>query len=296
MVTRESWLAGSSWSLRSMFGTAASLAGIQNRVNASIRNCATNSQMRLSTIGIEANSPNRRTSTTTIVLRRSNRSANAPASGPSTIAGSSRNSRTPPRAKLAAANPLTSEVAVAVIASRPSQSPKLDSDIDSHSRRKSRTRRTARSLATSPTAPIPLSTGASGGTGTPADGSPSTGGVVRSAGCASTASSRGGVGSDGIRTPGVGGGRTLSLGGLTVPAGADVPGTFPPGREPGYRRLGFSPMAADEQSTDVSGLLGPGHLPPLRRRTGPPLRRPGRPARRRRPRSRWSISAAARAP
>ena len=45
-------------------------------------------------------------STTTIVLRRSNRSAKAPASGPSTIAGSSRKSSTPPRAKLAAANPL----------------------------------------------------------------------------------------------------------------------------------------------------------------------------------------------
>ena len=45
-------------------------------------------------------------STTTIVLRRSNRSAKAPASGPSTIAGSRRKSSTPPRAKLAAANPL----------------------------------------------------------------------------------------------------------------------------------------------------------------------------------------------
>ena len=42
----------------------------------------------------------------------------------------------------------TSEVAVAVIASRPSQSPKLDSDIDSHSLRKSRMRSTARTLAT----------------------------------------------------------------------------------------------------------------------------------------------------
>src|SRR3712207_8888500 len=52
---------------------------------ASIRNWATKSQIRLSTSGMDANSPNRRTSQTTIVLRRSNRSANAPASGPRTI-------------------------------------------------------------------------------------------------------------------------------------------------------------------------------------------------------------------
>ena len=57
------------------------------------------------------------------------------------------------REVLAAAKPSTSEVAVAVIASRPSQSPKLDSDIDSQSLRKSRTRSTARTLATSPTDP-----------------------------------------------------------------------------------------------------------------------------------------------
>ena len=42
---------------------------------------------------------------------------------------------------------------MAVIASSPSQSPKLDSDIDSQSLRKSRTRSTARSFATRPTAP-----------------------------------------------------------------------------------------------------------------------------------------------
>src|SRR4051812_19951105 len=136
-----------------MFGTAASLAGIQNSVKASIRNWATNSQIRLSTIGIEAKSPNRMMSTTTIVLRRSNRSANAPAKGPRTIAGSNRNSSTPPSAKLAAVKPSTSEGAGAGVGSRPSQSPKLDRDIESQSRRKSRTRRTARSLATRPTAP-----------------------------------------------------------------------------------------------------------------------------------------------
>jgi hypothetical protein len=106
-----------------------------------------NNQIRLSMIGIEANSANRMMSQTTIVLRRSNRSAKAPASGPSTIAGSNRNSRTAPSAKFLPAKLSTRDVAVAVIASRPSQSPKLDNDMDSHSLRKSRTFRTARILA-----------------------------------------------------------------------------------------------------------------------------------------------------
>ena len=238
VVTRDNWLAGSSWSLRSMLGTAASLAGIQNRLIASMRNWATNSQIRLSTSGIEANSTNRMMSVTTIVLRRSNRSANAPARGPRTIAGSRRNSSTPPSAKFAAAKPSTSDVAVAVMASSPSQSPKLDSDIDSHSLRKSFTRSTARSFATRPTPPMPSpGTAASGvvalssagaptavpacavscsvsgaaaspGTGVPAGGRPSAGTVVRSTGRASAASSggsAGGVGSDGMGAPRVGG-------------------------------------------------------------------------------------------
>ena len=118
-MTRESWLAGSSWSLRSMFGTAASLAGIQNSVNASIRNCATNSQIRLSTSGIDANSPNRMMSTTTIVLRRSNRSAKAPASGPEDDRRQQAEEQHAAEREVRAANPSTSDVAVAVIASRP---------------------------------------------------------------------------------------------------------------------------------------------------------------------------------
>jgi hypothetical protein len=81
-----------------MFGTAASLAGIQNRLIASMRNWATNSHTSSSTIGIEANSAKRSTSETTMVLRRSKRSAKAPASGPSRMAGSSRNSSTAPSA------------------------------------------------------------------------------------------------------------------------------------------------------------------------------------------------------
>ena len=108
VVTRESWLAGSSWSLRQHVRDGGLLGRDPEQADASIRNGATNSQIRLSTIGIDANSANRLTSATTIVLRRSNRSAKAPASGPSTIAGSSRKSSTPPSAKLAAAKPLAS--------------------------------------------------------------------------------------------------------------------------------------------------------------------------------------------
>src|SRR4051812_14311674 len=213
-----------------MFGTAASLAGIQNSVKASMRNWATNSQTRLSTSGIDANRPTRMMSTPTMVLRRSKRSANAPANGPSTIAGSSRNNSTPPRAKLAAANPLTSEVAVAVMASRPSQSPKLDSAIDIQSRRKSRTCNTARSLPIRPTASDPVGCAGSAtdpsagsppaacapsgaGVGTaagtaavPGDGSPSSGIMIRSTADTPDPSSgdgAGGSGSDEMGAPGV---------------------------------------------------------------------------------------------
>src|SRR3954447_20022616 len=199
-----------------MFGTAASLAGIQNRLIASMRNWAMNSQTRLSTSGIETKNPKRRKSATTIVLRRSNRSANAPASGPSTMAGRSRKISTAPRAKFLPAKLSTSEVAVAVIASRPSQSPKLDSAIDSQSRRKSRTRRTARIFATRPTAPIssPGCSSASGarasaGTGAPPGGRPSGGTAVRSSGCAagpSTGGCAGRGGSNLIGAPGSEGG------------------------------------------------------------------------------------------
>ncbi len=80
-------------------GTDASLAGIQNSDTASIRKEAISSQASVRTTGMEANRPNRRMSQTTIVRRRSNRSAMAPASGPSRIAGSRRKTSTPPMAK-----------------------------------------------------------------------------------------------------------------------------------------------------------------------------------------------------
>src|SRR4051794_14926019 len=257
-----------------MFGTAASLAGIQNRLIASMRNWATNSQTRLSTSGIETKNPNRRRSATTIVLRRSNRSANAPASGPSTMAGSSRNSSTAPSAKFLPAKLSTSEVAVAVMASSPSQSPKLDSAIDSQSLRKSRTRRTARIFATRPTAPI-SSPGcssvsgarASAGTGVPPEGRPSGGTAVRSSGCEagpSTGGCAGRGGSDLIGAPGSEGG------GWSRPLG-HAHGT---GR--GRR---FPALSVNGRRPSVGSIRGLGSrdVPAVLRRARPPVRRAARP-------------------
>jgi hypothetical protein len=99
----ESWLAVSTWSgRRSRLGIEASLAGIQNSAQSSIRKVAANSQASSPTSGIERNSAARSTSQTTIWCRRSSLSASAPASGPSTIAGSSLVATTPPSAKLCA--------------------------------------------------------------------------------------------------------------------------------------------------------------------------------------------------
>ena len=76
------------------------------------------------------------TSPTIIVIRRSSRSASAPASGPNSSAGSSVASHTPTTAEpLAAAPPEASEGASAVSATMLSQSPRLDRDNAIHSRR-----------------------------------------------------------------------------------------------------------------------------------------------------------------
>ena len=75
-------------------------------------------------------------SPTIIVIRRSQRSASAPASGPNSSAGSSVASHTPTTAEpLAAAPPEASEGASAVSATMLSQSPRLDRDSAIHSRR-----------------------------------------------------------------------------------------------------------------------------------------------------------------
>ena len=102
VVTRLTWFADSNWSRRTRLGTVASFAGIQNRLAHSIRNDATSSHHSVPTSGIETNSANRVRSATTMVRRRSNRSANAPATGPNRTDGSSRTTRTPPSAKFAA--------------------------------------------------------------------------------------------------------------------------------------------------------------------------------------------------
>src|SRR6266480_1206546 len=69
--------------------------------------------------------------------RRSSRSATAPASGPSSSAGSREVSQTPPTAALCAATPCPARSEARVdSATRLSQSPRLDSDVAIHSRRK----------------------------------------------------------------------------------------------------------------------------------------------------------------
>src|SRR5690348_6079549 len=79
----------------------------------------------------------RSTSLMIMFIRRSSRSATAPASGPSSRAGSSDVSQTAPTAEAWAATPrLARIVASAVSASRLSQSPRLDSDVAIHRRRK----------------------------------------------------------------------------------------------------------------------------------------------------------------
>ena len=174
-------------------------------------------------------------STTTIVLRRSNRSAKAPASGPSTIAGSSRKSSTPPRAKLAAAKPLTSDVAVAVIASRPEpvaearqrhRQPQLAEVADPQHRAQlgdqpdRPQRAVGRAVDRGPSGDRSVRRHAA--TGGRAAGRPPA--ARPPAGCAppvGPGGGAGGVGSDGIGTPGVGGGEVRPSAAFTVPGGSD---------------------------------------------------------------------------
>ena len=146
-----SWLAPSSCSGGTRLGTEASLAGIQNRLTVSMKNEAMSrytSEVPLlatePTSGIDRNRVKRRTSQTTIVRRRSHRSAKAPASGPNSTAGSSRKTRTPPVAYAFPWKDSTSCVASAVVARKPSQSPKLLRTSAEYSLRKLSLRRAAR--------------------------------------------------------------------------------------------------------------------------------------------------------
>jgi hypothetical protein len=99
------------------------------------------------TSGIEAKSRNRSTSQMTMVQRRSKRSANTPAIGPSTSAGSSRMAITPPKAAPWAVLPSTWEAAKTDVASRPNQSPKEAAPSTIQSRRNGVIRSTERMAA-----------------------------------------------------------------------------------------------------------------------------------------------------
>src|SRR5258708_2837326 len=149
VVNRLSWLACSSLSAGTRFGTVASLAGVQNSEAQDARNCTVYAQVSSFTrwslrfSGMDRYSKARTTSPTIMVMRRSKRSATAPASGPRISAGSSETSQTPRPAALCATAALCGvrpcparSYASAVIASRLSQSPRLERDNAIHSRRK----------------------------------------------------------------------------------------------------------------------------------------------------------------
>ena len=137
VVSRLSWLARSSLSLGTRFGMDAEVAGLQNWVATPARNLATKIQARLGNSGMDRNSRPRITSPTIITIRRSSRSATAPASGPNSSAGSRVTSHTALTAEpLAARPPEASEGASTVSATILSQSPRLDKDNAIHSRRK----------------------------------------------------------------------------------------------------------------------------------------------------------------
>jgi hypothetical protein len=80
------------------------------------------------TTGIDTKSVKRSRSPTTIVLRRTSRSATTPAIGPRTIAGAMRRMKTPETARYWPTPSRASSAARAVVASRASQSPKLESE------------------------------------------------------------------------------------------------------------------------------------------------------------------------
>src|ERR1700761_3602465 len=117
----------------------AEAAGFQNWDAMPARNLATKIQVRLGNSGIEMNSRPRITSPTTMVTRRSSRSASAPAIGPSSSAGSSVTTQTPLIDDvLARLLPCVTDGASATSARIDSQSPRLDSDSAIHNARKGR--------------------------------------------------------------------------------------------------------------------------------------------------------------
>src|ERR1700733_3119701 len=127
------WLARSSLSLGTRLGMLAEAAGFQNCDAIPARNFATKIQVRFGNSGIEMNSRPRITSPTIIVVRRSKRSASAPATGPSSSAGSSVTTQTPLTAVACARlPPCVTDWASDSRARIDSQSPRLDSDSAIH--------------------------------------------------------------------------------------------------------------------------------------------------------------------
>src|ERR1700761_7090021 len=132
-----SWLARSSFSLGTRFGIVAAAAGFQNCDATRARNFATKTPVRFGNSGMEMNSRPRMMSPTIIVTRRSSRSASAPASGPSSSAGSRVTTQTPLIDEVfARLLPFVTVGASATSARIDSQSPKLDNDNAIHSARK----------------------------------------------------------------------------------------------------------------------------------------------------------------
>ena len=121
----------------------AAAAGFQNCDATPARNFATKIQVRLGNSGMEMNSRPRITSPTTIVIRRWNQSASAPATGPRSSAGSSVTTQTPPLARVfARLLPFVTDGASQSSARIDSQSPRLDNDSAIHSERKGAMERT----------------------------------------------------------------------------------------------------------------------------------------------------------
>src|ERR1700733_5595373 len=127
------WFARSSFSLGTKFGMVADAAGFQNCDATPARNFAMKIHVRFGNSGMETKSRPRITSPTIIVIRRSSRSASAPAIGPRSSAGSSVTTQTPPLAKVfARLLPFVTDGASQSNARIDSQSPRLDSDSAIH--------------------------------------------------------------------------------------------------------------------------------------------------------------------
>jgi hypothetical protein len=120
------------------FGTSASFAGNHTSVAISRKKVTAYKVGMLATKGTVAISAARARSDTTMALRRSMRSRSTPASGPMMNAGSTRKIIRPATARVL---PGDSLFVIESSAKRPTQSPRLETDMPIHSRRKLRSLR-----------------------------------------------------------------------------------------------------------------------------------------------------------